>query len=199
VVDPYQAFGGQSNNEVSKSLHLFKYPSFSVTIVEYHTEVVTFYRPWKWLFLLVKLCVLSETHHSLKSLCIIKTQKVWRNKTRNLMKLTKIHVYILKNPYFDICRRLLIFWKFSEKIKTFFASRLAFPIQCLCFAGIPKNRILSKNPIGSYWGRKKCSLSRWLLDQGPETKSIGVSDFGLCLKSSRSHSEALETLSSLLT
>jgi len=58
VSDPVQAFGGQSNKGAKKRLNLFKKPSFSVTVVgyHYHTKVVTFYRPRKWLFLLVKLC-----------------------------------------------------------------------------------------------------------------------------------------------
>jgi len=40
VADPDQAFGGQSNKETSKILHLFKYPSFSATIIGYHRKVV---------------------------------------------------------------------------------------------------------------------------------------------------------------
>jgi len=50
-------WGGQLNTP--KSIHLFKYPSFSATIVGYHTKVVTFFRSRKWLFLLVELCDLS--------------------------------------------------------------------------------------------------------------------------------------------
>jgi len=47
VADLDQASGGESNRGVSKSLHLFKYPSFSATIVGYHTKVVIFSRPRK--------------------------------------------------------------------------------------------------------------------------------------------------------
>jgi len=50
VADPDQGFGGKLNKGAPKSLHLFKYPSFSVTIIGYHTKVVTFSRPTKWLF-----------------------------------------------------------------------------------------------------------------------------------------------------
>jgi len=39
-----------------KGFHLFKYPRFSVTIVDYHAKVFTFCRPRKWLFLLVQPC-----------------------------------------------------------------------------------------------------------------------------------------------
>jgi len=44
---------GQSNKGAPESLHLYKYPIFCVTIVWYHTKVVIFSRPRKWLFLLV--------------------------------------------------------------------------------------------------------------------------------------------------
>jgi len=48
-------WGEQSSNGAPKSIHLFRYPSFSATIVGYHTKVVTFSRPRKWIFLLVEL------------------------------------------------------------------------------------------------------------------------------------------------
>jgi len=57
-------------------LHLFKYSWFTAKIVGYHTKVVTFEKPRKWLFLLVKPCNLSGNHHSLKSPYIINSHKV---------------------------------------------------------------------------------------------------------------------------
>jgi len=49
VAVPDPAFGRQSNKGAPKSLQLFKYPSFCVTIAGYHTKAVTFYRTRKWL------------------------------------------------------------------------------------------------------------------------------------------------------
>ena len=37
--------GGQSNRGCQKCIHLFKYPSFFVTVIGYHTKVVMFCRP----------------------------------------------------------------------------------------------------------------------------------------------------------
>jgi len=54
----------QSNKGAPNSFQLFKYPSFSATIFGYHTKVVTFSRPRKWLFWLVQLCDSSGNHHS---------------------------------------------------------------------------------------------------------------------------------------
>jgi len=69
-----RGLGEQSNKGVPKSPHLFKYSSFSVTIVGYHAKVVTFSRPRKWPCLLVELCDLSRKHHSLKSPFVIHSQ-----------------------------------------------------------------------------------------------------------------------------
>jgi len=69
-------WGEQSNKGAPKSLNLFKYPSFSEKIVGYHTKVVTFSRPRKWLFMLVELCDLSGNHRSLKSPFINKSQSL---------------------------------------------------------------------------------------------------------------------------
>ena len=49
VVYPDQAFGGQSNKGAPKSLNLFKYYSFVVTIFGFHITIATFHRPRKWL------------------------------------------------------------------------------------------------------------------------------------------------------
>jgi len=54
-----------------KVFYLFKYPSFSVTIVGYHTKVVTFCTPRKWLFLLDELWDFSGNHHNLNAPYII--------------------------------------------------------------------------------------------------------------------------------
>jgi len=68
--------GGSEMRGRQKVFTCLKYPSFSATIVGYHTKVVTFSKPRKWLFVLVDLCDLSGNHHSLKSLFIINSQKV---------------------------------------------------------------------------------------------------------------------------
>ena len=71
MADPDQALGSQSKKGAPKRIHIFNYPSFFVTIIGYHTKVVTISRPRKWLFLLVELCDLSGNHYSLKSPFII--------------------------------------------------------------------------------------------------------------------------------
>jgi len=48
------------------------------TIAGYHTIVVTFYRPRKWLFWLVELCHFSGKNHNLRALYIINSENVWR-------------------------------------------------------------------------------------------------------------------------
>ena len=55
-----------------KALYLSKYRRLSVTVVEYHTKVVTFCRPRRWLFLFVELCDLSWNNHSSNMLYNIK-------------------------------------------------------------------------------------------------------------------------------
>ena len=104
VADPDQAFGeGKSNKGAPKSLHLFKYPSFSATIVGYHTKVVTFSRPRKWLSL-VELCNLSGNHQSLKSPFIINSQKVWSRLKKIGLLFHKLH--ITENPM-DVTKNIL--------------------------------------------------------------------------------------------
>jgi len=68
--------GGSEMRRRQKVFTRLKYPSFSATIVGYHTKVVTFSKPRKWLFVLVDLCDLSGNYHSLKS-PFINSQKVW--------------------------------------------------------------------------------------------------------------------------
>ena len=75
--DPDQAFGGSIQIGAPKSLHLHKYQRLSATIVGCHTNVVTFCRPKKWLFVLFELCYFSGNNHSLKALCIINSENVW--------------------------------------------------------------------------------------------------------------------------
>jgi len=57
-------------------------PRFSAIIVRYHTKVVIYCRPRKWLFLLVGLCDLSGNQHSLKALHIICS--IYSNVSRGL-------------------------------------------------------------------------------------------------------------------
>jgi len=61
-------WGGSQIGRGQKGLHLLKYQRLSATVVGYHTKVVTFCRPRKWLFLLVELCNFSGNNHSLKAL-----------------------------------------------------------------------------------------------------------------------------------
>jgi len=66
VADPGEAFGrGSQLGGRLKRFHLFPYPRSSATIVGYHTKVVTFCWPRKWLFLLVEICDLSGNYHIL--------------------------------------------------------------------------------------------------------------------------------------
>jgi len=77
VADPDQAFvGGSQIGGSQKGLHLLKYQRLSATIVGYHTKVVTFCRPKKWLFLLVEPCDISGNNHSLKAFYIIHSKNV---------------------------------------------------------------------------------------------------------------------------
>ena len=52
---PDQAFGGESNKGAQKNLHVFKYPSFSATIVGVSYKVITFSRANKMAIFLVEL------------------------------------------------------------------------------------------------------------------------------------------------
>jgi len=65
VADPGQAFGrdGQIRGR-QKVFTGLNTPACLPTIVRYHTKVVSFCRPRKWLFLLVELCDLSGNHQS---------------------------------------------------------------------------------------------------------------------------------------
>jgi len=97
VADPDQAFGGQSNKGAPKYLNLFKYPSFSATIVGYHTEVITFSKPRKWLYFLVELCDLSGNHHSLKSPFLFNSESL--KQTSYVMWLFRGMLYIIPNHH----------------------------------------------------------------------------------------------------
>jgi len=53
------------HGSAKKVFSILKCPKFCATNVRYHTKVVGFCRPRKWLLLLVKLCDLSGNQHSL--------------------------------------------------------------------------------------------------------------------------------------
>ena len=70
--DPDQAFGGGSQIRGSQKVFTCLITPAFLWQSLLSPKVVTFCRPRKWLFLLVKLCGLSGTQHNLKSPCVAK-------------------------------------------------------------------------------------------------------------------------------
>ena len=114
-----RSLGGSQIRGRQKVFTCLKYPSFSATIVGYHTKVVSFSRPRKWLFLFVELCDLSGSHHSLKSPFI--TDIDWLTKSLKQVQKNRSH-FSQATPNWEYCgcpKQLLIstisVWKICIK------------------------------------------------------------------------------------